>query len=85
MNLNTMNTLPRKANWALSFSYGRALQRSCLEAWQGNANNLRAAQAALIARAKGNSEATLSKYSAGSQPSTSEVGRYSSMLEGKSR
>ncbi len=78
-----MNTLPRKANWALSFSYGRALQRSCLEAWQGKANNVRAAQTALLARAKANSEATLGKYIAGSQPSATEVGHYNSMLEGK--
>ncbi len=80
INLSTINTLPRKAAWSLSFSYGRALQRSCIEAWQGKANNVRAAQTALIARAKANSEATLGKYIAGSQPSAAAVGHHNNSM-----
>jgi fructose-bisphosphate aldolase class I len=73
INLNTMNSLPREGAWSLSFSYGRALQQSCLKAWQGKPENVKAAQAALMARAKANSEANLGKYVAGSQPSADET------------
>lgn len=51
--------------WKLSFSYGRALQSSCLKAWQGKAENVRAAQEAFLSRAKANGEATLGKYAGG--------------------
>jgi len=67
--LNTMNSFPRKGPWSVTFSYGRALQQSCLKAWGGKAENVPKAQAALLARAQANSEASLGKYVAGSQPS----------------
>jgi fructose-bisphosphate aldolase, class I len=35
LNLNAMNALEGKKPWNLSFSYGRALQASCLRAWMG--------------------------------------------------
>jgi len=55
MNLNAMNKLGNiNKPWALSFSYGRALQSSCLKAWGGKTENVKAAQDALIARAKAN-------------------------------
>ncbi|CAM9416785.1 unnamed protein product [Ectocarpus fasciculatus] len=73
INLNLMNSTPRKGPWSLSFSYGRALQQSTLKAWQGKAENLEAAQAQLKARAQANSEANLGKYVAGSQPSADET------------
>lgn len=38
--------------WALTFSYGRALQGEALETWGGNEANGQAAQAALYRRAK---------------------------------
>jgi len=31
--LNLMNKIIRKANWNIGFSYARALQHSCLKAW----------------------------------------------------
>jgi len=41
LNLNAMNALQGVAKpWALTFSYGRALQQSVLKAWKGDANNL---------------------------------------------
>jgi len=40
---------------ALSFSFGRALQQSCLKAWQGKKENTEAAQKELLLRAKCNS------------------------------
>ena len=67
--LNTMNKIQRKGPWSVSFSFGRALQQSCLKAWQGKPENVGAAQKALLARARANSEANLGKYVAGSQPS----------------
>lgn len=66
MNLNEMNKVdPKIRPWSLSFSYGRALQSSTLKAWEGKTENVKAAQDALITRAKANSEATLGKYEGG--------------------
>ncbi len=51
--LNAMNAnydLP----WALTFSYGRALQHAPQQAWKGKAENVAAAQAAFTHRAKMN-------------------------------
>jgi fructose-bisphosphate aldolase class I len=67
--LNTMNANKRKGPWSVTFSYGRALQQSTLKAWGGKEENIPAAQKALLARAQANSEASLGKYVAGSQPS----------------
>lgn len=65
--LNEINKYgnPAKKPWALSFSYGRALQQSCLKAWLGKAENVGAAQEVLMMRAKANSEAQLGKYEGG--------------------
>jgi len=65
INLNSINAHPGKKPWALTFSYGRALQASCLKAWAGKKENEKAAQAELMKRAKANSLATLCKYEAG--------------------
>src|SRR3989344_958711 len=48
--------------WPLTFSYGRALQESALKVWGGKAENVPAAQAALLHRAKMNSLAAQGKY-----------------------
>lgn len=58
--MNAGNTLP----WELSFSYGRALQQSALQAWGGEAGNVAAAQAALMHRAKLNGLARSGDYNA---------------------
>ncbi|KAK4522471.1 hypothetical protein GAYE_HTGSCF31FUTG100G0359 [Galdieria yellowstonensis] len=71
VNLNAMNQVEMIKPWKLSFSYGRALQSSCLKAWQGKAENVRAAQEAFLVRAKANSEATLGKYAGGTGNSES--------------
>ncbi len=68
--LNTINSVPRKAPWSLTFSYGRALQQSCLQAWRGK--DIEGGQKALLARARANSEAAMGEYVAGSQPSAQE-------------
>jgi fructose-bisphosphate aldolase class I len=54
-----MNKIQRKGPWSVTFSYGRALQQSTLKTWGGKAENIPAAQAALLARAQANSEANL--------------------------
>ena len=66
-----MNKIIRKANWNIGFSFGRALQHSCLKAWKGR--DVHAAQKALLARAQANSEASKGSYVAGSQPSSDEA------------
>jgi fructose-bisphosphate aldolase, class I len=45
------------APWALTFSFGRALQDPALSAWRGNPENVPAAQVALLDRARQNSAA----------------------------
>jgi len=54
--LNALNALG-KAPWALSFSFGRALQAPALSQWAGKASNVPAAQRALLHRAHCNSAA----------------------------
>jgi fructose-bisphosphate aldolase, class I len=72
-NLNEMNKLQDlKKPWNLSFSYGRALQHSCLRKWLGKEENVADAQKVFLEKAKNNSLATLGKYEAGSTGSGSE-------------
>ena len=60
--LNAMNATYGSLPWSLSFSYGRALQAPCLEAWQGKEENVAKAQAVLLHREKCNSQASLGQY-----------------------
>jgi folate-dependent phosphoribosylglycinamide formyltransferase PurN len=48
--------------WALTFSYGRALQESTIKAWGGKAASFVAAQQALLKRARLNGLAQLGQY-----------------------
>lgn len=68
--LNEMNANNPEMPWPLSFSYGRALQEPCLRAWAGKAENIAAAQAALLHREKCNSLACLGEYSAALETAT---------------
>ena len=70
--LNEINKLDRKGAFALTFSYSRALQSSCIKIWGGKQENYKKAQDQLLARAQANSEASLGKYVPGSQPSIEE-------------
>lgn len=58
--MNRMGAQP----WHLSFSYGRALQDTAMQAWQGQPANERRAQDALQKRARLNAAASMGKYSA---------------------
>ena len=61
INLNAINTVGTQP-WVLSFSFGRALQEDCLKVWKGRAENVEAAQSALLKRAKLNSLASQGEY-----------------------
>ena len=61
-NLNAINKIG--GPWALSFSYGRALQQSALQGWGGDAANAEAAQAAFVHRARMNALAAAGEWSA---------------------
>ena len=68
-NLNAINRTG--GPWALSFSYGRALQQSALQTWAGDPGNAEAAQAAFLHRARMNALAVAGEWSAGrEQPVT---------------
>ena len=68
-NLNAMNAGFPDAPWLLSFSYGRALQQTVLQAWQGKAQNVVAAQQALLKRARLNGAAQRGEYQAAMESS----------------
>lgn len=68
--LNALNRVPGPKPWKLSFSYGRALQASCLKAWAGKPENVPALQHQLLVRAKANRDAALGKYEAPAGAST---------------
>jgi fructose-bisphosphate aldolase class I len=65
INLNMMNRLVPNLPWSLSFSYGKALQKTCIVTWMGKKENDGVAQTALLARSKANSDATKGTYVAG--------------------
>jgi len=62
VHLNAINQAPGVKPWALSFSFGRALQASVLKAWAGKQENEKAAQDEFVKRAKANGLATLGQY-----------------------
>jgi len=66
VNLDAINKLASAegAPWALSFSYGRALQQPALKAWAGSNDNAQTARAAFIDRARANSAAAQGCYAA---------------------
>src|SRR6185369_15711597 len=58
--MNKIGNLP----WALTFSYGRALQAAPQKAWAGKAENVAAGQRAFSHRAKMNGLAALGQWKA---------------------
>jgi len=59
--LNAMNAM-HPVPWALTFSYGRALQAAPQKAWKGKADNVAAAQRAFAHRAQMNGLATTGSW-----------------------
>ena len=62
LHLSLMNQQPQP--WALTFSYGRALQESALKAWGGQASAYAAGQKEFAKRARLNGLAATGQYSA---------------------
>ncbi|MGC1819283.1 MAG: class I fructose-bisphosphate aldolase [Casimicrobiaceae bacterium] len=62
VNLNAINVACPTPPWALSFSYGRALQEPVLKAWVGKPENVVAAQRAFHRRARLNGLARQGAY-----------------------
>jgi fructose-bisphosphate aldolase class I len=61
--LNAMNhRFKAQRPWALSFSFARAIQQPALEIWQGKEANVKAAQQALLHRARCNRVARRGEY-----------------------
>lgn len=65
VNLDAINRFPGRKPWALTFSYGRALQASVLAAWKGSSDNVKAGQEELLKRAKANGQAAMGQYEGG--------------------
>lgn len=63
--LNEINRASGPKPWSLSFSYGRALQHSCIRTWDGLDDNIRAAQEVLLQRAQANGLAAQGRYEGG--------------------
>jgi len=63
--LNTMNhRFKTQLPWALAFSFARAIQQPALEIWRGQDINVKAAQQALVHRARCNRAARRGEYTA---------------------
>ena len=58
-NLQLLQRACPEAPWALSFSFGRALQDAVLKAWAGDGENVPTAQALMLELARVNAEAQL--------------------------
>jgi fructose-bisphosphate aldolase class I len=63
LHLNAINQLGTPTPWAVSFSYGRALQEEALHRWQGRSETITSGQRAFYRRAKCLSAAALGRYS----------------------
>lgn len=61
--LNAMNLrFKSRAPWALAFSFARAIQQPALDIWRGDEQNVKAAQSALLHRARCNVAARRGVY-----------------------
>lgn len=66
-NLQLIETLGRDYPWQITFSYGRALQNSAINAWRGDPSQVEAGQTQFLHRAKMNSLARNGKYDPASE------------------
>jgi fructose-bisphosphate aldolase class I len=61
--LNAMNArFKSRLPWALAFSFARAIQQPAMEIWHGQSSNVKAAQQALLRRARCNQAARRGEY-----------------------
>jgi fructose-bisphosphate aldolase class I len=75
VNLNSVNRVDGRP-WNLSFSYGRALQKTCIDTWGGKPENVEAAQQALMVRARANGQAQLGQYTGDAASASSNSSLY---------
>jgi fructose-bisphosphate aldolase class I len=61
--LNAMNEIGGSLPWAVSFSYGRALQAAAMKRWAGHSDNVESARQVAFHRAQMNGAAALGQYS----------------------
>jgi len=75
--LNALNALDLGARpWKLTFSYGRALQKSAIKTWNAKKENFGKAQQVLLARARANGLASLGKYTGDAATEASKESSY---------
>ena len=80
INLSTMNQLYPNLPWSVSFSYGKALQKTTIVTWatsgpvSGQPADTAASQAAILARCKANGDACKGTYVKGSCASVGASG-----------
>jgi fructose-bisphosphate aldolase class I len=61
--LNAMNEIGGSLPWAVTFSYGRALQAAAMKRWAGHSDNVESARQVAFHRAQMNGAAALGQYS----------------------
>lgn len=61
--LNAMNQSDQHLPWALTFSYGRALQQAAMQAWNGDSGSIDHAAKVILHRARMNGAAAEGRYS----------------------
>ena len=77
LHLNALNALPLGARpWKLTFSYGRALQKTCIKVWGGKKENFVKAQQALMLRARANGAASVGKYTGDANSASASQSTY---------
>ena len=62
--LNAMHNVGIELPWAVTFSYGRALQAAAMQIWNGQSTNVAAAQKVAYHRARMNGLAASGSYQA---------------------
>lgn len=76
-NLSAINNMKEiKHPWTLSFSFGRAIQKETLQAWNGKDENIAAAHEKLLSVCKAMSMAGLGKFEGGLSQDSSYVANY---------
>lgn len=60
--LNNLSKMKTNKKWNITFSFGRALQHSCLKAWNGKNKNINKSQQILLQKLIDNNKANIGKY-----------------------
>ena len=60
--LNNLSKMKTNKKWNITFSFGRALQHSCLKEWNGKNKNINKSQQILLQKLIDNNKANIGKY-----------------------